>query len=160
VLTEDLLLGLLLWRQGSSRQQPLRPQTGPLQRDPGSLGQHWEPVRDGLARQGSYTEVQLGTPQPTETVSITSSLLSRKMCASLHSIQAAVLLKRKDYAFRHQFNEKLRTIPGCPGAGLLHTSGSCQPVCDACAGFQCQPLDSNQCLVLTACPDTLAPHAR
>ncbi|DBA95921.1 TPA: hypothetical protein ACH3X1_001448 [Trebouxia sp. C0004] len=66
-LTEDLLLGLLLRRQGSSRQQPLRSETGTLPQDPGSLGQHWEPVRDGLARQGSYTEVLLGTPQPAET---------------------------------------------------------------------------------------------
>ena len=29
--------------------------------------------------------------------------------------QAPIEKKRKDYAFRHQFNEKPSIIPGCPG---------------------------------------------
>ncbi|KAL0036203.1 hypothetical protein WJX79_007899 [Trebouxia sp. C0005] len=48
----------------AAQQQPPEFTLSLLRQDPGSLGQDWEPVRDGLARQGSYTEVQLGTPQP------------------------------------------------------------------------------------------------
>ncbi len=41
--------------------------------------------------------------------------------------------RRKDYAFRHQFNEKPSIIPGCPGDVNRH---SIQKVASQASGFQ------------------------
>ncbi len=63
---EDLVLGLMLRQQGSTTQQPSR--AGAVQQ--GASGQREGSDREGMTRQGSYTEVQLGTPMPTDTVSV------------------------------------------------------------------------------------------
>jgi len=38
-------------------------------------------------------------------------------------IAVSIEKKRKEYAFRHQFNEKPSIIPGCPGAVSILTLG-------------------------------------
>lgn len=69
-LTEDIVLGLLLRQQGSSRPKPSGSQVGQARQ-----GQREQPAslhsgsRHGLDRQGSYTEVALATPIVTDTVS-------------------------------------------------------------------------------------------
>lgn len=68
------MLGLLLKRQGHASQEPLGAVAGSVPPGQGATGQLDEAGSAGLARQGSYTEVQLGTPMPTNQVPTTSSL--------------------------------------------------------------------------------------
>lgn len=64
-LTEDILLGLLLRQQGFLGQAPTASSAGA-----GGQGDHGrqDTGKDGLDRQGGYTEVALATPTPTDTV--------------------------------------------------------------------------------------------
>lgn len=66
-LADDLVLGLLLRRQVSGRQQPSEAVAMALQE--GTLGASQDSGQDAMVRQSSYTEMQLATPIPTETVS-------------------------------------------------------------------------------------------
>ncbi|KAL3140229.1 hypothetical protein ABBQ38_004504 [Trebouxia sp. C0009 RCD-2024] len=63
-LTEDILLGLLLRQQGFLGQAPTASSAGA-----GGQGDHGrqDTGKDGLDRQGGYTEVALATPTPTDT---------------------------------------------------------------------------------------------
>lgn len=64
-LTEDIVLGLLLRQQGTSRELPAALDTGAQQQSGGAASHD----SDGLDRHGSYTEVSLATPIPNDTVS-------------------------------------------------------------------------------------------
>ena len=66
-LTEDILLGLLLRQQGSTGQAPTASRAGVGGQEQGDHGRR-DTGKDGLDRQGSYTEVALATPIPTDTV--------------------------------------------------------------------------------------------
>ena len=68
-LTEDIVLGLLLRQQGSTKQEPSSSHAGPPTQQQGERAASLDTGRDGLDRQGSYTEVALAIPVPTETVS-------------------------------------------------------------------------------------------
>lgn len=65
-LTEDILLGLLLRQQGSLGGQAPTASSARA----GGQGDHGRQGtgKDGLDRQGDYTEVALATPIPTDTV--------------------------------------------------------------------------------------------
>lgn len=69
-LTEDILLGLLLRQQGSSRPEPSGSHAGPARQGQGEQAASLHSgSRHGLDRQGSYTEVALATPIVTDIVS-------------------------------------------------------------------------------------------
>lgn len=66
-LTEDILLGLLLRQQGSVGQAPTALSAGAGGQEQGGHARQ-DTGKDGLNRQGSYTEVALATPIPTDMV--------------------------------------------------------------------------------------------
>ena len=67
-LTEDTVLGLLLRQQGSSGQTTTNLDASNIGTTSGELMTSQHSSREGLERQGSYTEVALATPIPTDTV--------------------------------------------------------------------------------------------
>lgn len=73
-LTEDLVLGLLLRQQGSTKQEPSGSHAGNPAEQQGERAASLDTGRNGLNRQGSYTEVALAIPIPTDTVSNMSKL--------------------------------------------------------------------------------------
>ena len=68
-LTEDIVLGLLLRQRGATRQEPSGSHAGPPKQEQGEWAASLDSDRNGLDRQGSYTEVALAIPVPTDTVS-------------------------------------------------------------------------------------------
>ena len=68
-LTEDIVLGLLLRQQGSTKQEPSGSHAGPPREQQGERAASLDTGRNGLDRQSSYTEVALAIPVPTDTVS-------------------------------------------------------------------------------------------
>ena len=68
-LTEDIVLWLSLHQQSSTRQQASGSHAGPPAQQQGEQAVSLDTGRSGLDRQGSYTEVALATPAPTDTVS-------------------------------------------------------------------------------------------
>ena len=93
-LTEDLILGQLLKRQ---RNPPSRPPGGglglPAQQAAAGVSQE-AGSRDGLARQDSYSEVQLATPIPADsTVSALDTLQQPGLCNN-----------HNDHTFQHWYS--------------------------------------------------------
>ena len=68
-MTEDIVLGLLLRQQGSTKQEPSGSHAGPPRQEQGERAASLSTGRNDLDRQGSYTEAALASPIPTDTVS-------------------------------------------------------------------------------------------
>ena len=77
-LTEDILLGMLLRQQGSGSHKPSTMHEGAPEQLSGAVSHD----SDSLARHGSYTEVSLATPIPTDTVSAHVQGCCRPTCLS------------------------------------------------------------------------------